>query len=168
MPLREAVAAIGTDKTAAEIATALGQTVALPFDSTLRTYAYVADLFGDAAAEGLAQAMTSAGLITAVTRYATVGFDLSLQSVQDKLDAIAAAAPSLAAMCGALKAAGRPTQIAYAYYGMDAPPSESDVEAQRQSLLAEAWAANLWAGVVQPALLGGKTIGEIKALIAAN
>lgn len=124
----------GLSGTPTEVRAALNTYVDLPHNHELWTYNGVANAFGDQAAEGLAQAMTTAGLTTAVMVYASKGFDLSLQQTQDKLDAIAAGVPPLADVCEALKAIGRPTKIRWDHVGLLALPTENDILLAQQAI----------------------------------
>lgn len=145
MSLVDLVAAVGVEQSDAEIVAAASVDVPLAYNTERWTYAGVASRFGPEAAEGLSQAMTAAGLTTAVIAYATVGFDLSLDITQAQLDAIAGAVPQLADACNALKLIGRPTAKRYTQFGLDALPSESDIAAVRPRLAFAAWAT----GVIQ-------------------
>lgn len=165
MTLIDAIQQVGLDKTDAEIVAALGVTVAKPYNTERWTYAGVAEQFGPAAAEGIGAAMQAAGLTVAVTAYATVGFDLSLQQTQDNLDAIAANVPTLSAVCAALKLIGRPIGARWAVMGLPALPSESEVAAARRKITVSQWWSNVANEIVSP-MLDTATITEIKAAIA--
>lgn len=125
------------DKTPAEAQAALSASVNLSHDHTLWTYNGVANQFGPAAAEGLAQAMAAAGLTTAVMVYAARGFDLSLEATQQQLDAIAAGVPQLAQVCGALKLIGRPVAPQWQVSGLGTLPTEEEIATAQSRLLAE-------------------------------
>ncbi|WP_010587989.1 hypothetical protein, partial [Schlesneria paludicola] len=79
------------------------QTTVIGGTDELWSYSGVAVQFGDAAAEGLLQAIQGAGLAGAAQVYLTRGMQLSLPQVQDKLTAIGLAHPELTAVCDALK-----------------------------------------------------------------
>lgn len=165
-PLATAIQSLGLSGTAAGIRTAFDADVDLPHDHTLWTYNGVATTFGPQAAEGLAQAMTAAGLTTAVMVYASRGFDLSLDLTRQQLDAIAAGVPALAEVCASLKAIGRPTTKRYAYAGLNSLPSEAEITAALAEIsIAEK--CDYVTGILIPAARAdGKTWDEIKTLIA--
>jgi hypothetical protein len=166
MSLIDAVQTIGLDKTDAQIVAALGESVALPYNSQRWTYAGVAAEFGPTVAEGLSAVMTGAGLTTAVIAYATVGFDLSLDATRAQLDAIATAVPTLATACDALKAIGRPTGPRWQHAGLSSLPTESDVAAARRQIdVSQRWA--YIANEVVPPLRETATWQEIKDAIQA-
>lgn len=160
------VVALQPTMTAAELRTWLGQDEALSFRTELWTYAGVADRFGEAAAEGLGAAMQAAGLHTAVIAYAARGFDLSLDKTRANLSAIAAAVPDLAAVCAALMAIGRPTKVRWEYFGLGALPTVEQLTAAKAALQVEQWAAALINETILPAVAEGKTVAQIKALVA--
>lgn len=164
MTLIDAVQEIGLDKTDAEIVAALGATVARPYNTERWTYAGVAETFGPEAAEGIGAAMQAAGLTVAVTAYATVGFDLSLQQTQDNLDAIAANVPPLATACNALKLIGRPLAARWSSMGLPSLPSESDIAAARRKITVSQRWSEMANDVVSP-ILETATWDEIKTAI---
>lgn len=166
MTLIDAIQQVGLDKTDAEIVAALGATVAKPYNTERWTYAGVAEQFGPAAAEGIGAAMQAAGLTVAVTAYATVGFDLSLQQTQDNLDAIAANVPTLSAVCAALKLIGRPVGPRWSVMSLPALPSEAEVAAARRRInVSQRW-SELSNDVVSP-ILATASWEEIKTAIQA-
>lgn len=166
MTLTDAIQEIGLDKTDAEIVSALGATVARPYNTQRWSYAGVATQFGVAAAEGIGQAMRDAGLITGEKVYAGDGIDLSLQETQNNLDTISAAIPALAAVCGELKLIGRPVGPRWYELGLEELPTEQQVaDARRKLVVANKWTA-LCGNVVEP-MLATATWEEIKAAIAA-
>lgn len=165
--LEAALLAVGLEQTDAEIATALDQSVDLPHDRTLWTYNGVAERLGPEVAEGLAAAMTAAGLTTAVMVYASRGFDLSLDLTRSQLDAIASGAPQLASACEALKLIGRPTQKRFVSLGLPAIPSEAQVAAARERITVRRWWATVQNELINPAI-DTASIAELKALVAGS
>lgn len=140
--LATAIQSLGLTGTAAEIAAAFQAEVDLPHVHDLWTYNGVANTLGPVVAEGIASAMTAAGLTTAVVVYASRGFDLSLDLTRAQLGAIAAAIPSLTEACAALKAIGRPKQVRWQHAGLGAEPSEADVTVALAQIAFAEWAEN--------------------------
>lgn len=168
MTLINAIQSQALTGTPAEVVSAFGATVDLPHNHDLWSYNGVATTFGDTAAEGLAQAMSAAGLTTAVMVYASKGFDLSLQQTQDKLDAIAVGVPPLAQVCIALKAIGRPTTTRWQFCGLSALPTEAEVAAAINTIADQQQIAALMNEVINPALSDpATTLASLKAAIAA-
>lgn len=168
MSLIAAIQSQGLTGTPAEVVSAFGDLIDLPHNHDLWSYNGVATTFGDAAAEALAQAMTTAGLATAAMVYASKGFDLSLQQTQDKLDAIAVGVPPLAQVCIALKAIGRPTTTRWEFCGLSALPTESEVAAALTTITNQQQIAALANEVINPALSNpATTLASLKAAVAA-
>jgi len=116
------------------------ETVVVGGSDDLWSYSGVALQFGDAAAEGLLQAIQGAGLTGAAQVYLIRGMQLSLAEVQDKLTAIGQAAPSLAGLCEALKEIGITHGTRWASLSVSQPTLEQ---------IAVARAANEWEDTIQ-------------------
>lgn len=153
----------GLTGTAAEIAVAFAADVPLPYMTDKWTYSGVAEYFGEQAAEGLSQAMSAAGLTTAVMVYAYPGFDLSLDKTQSNLTAIADAVPPLADVCNALKTMGRPTAERWRRAGLDSAPDEAACADALQRIATQQWWAQQSNETVPAMLTAGKTPAEIVA-----
>lgn len=155
--------------TPAELVAHMAEPVELDHDHTLWNYAMVADTFGEVAAEGLASAIQGAGLVTAVYKYATDGFDLSLTRVQGHLAAIGTAVPGLAEVCSALQLIGRPVQPRWQReYQLEALPSEEQIAAAQAELVVADWWAHVVYDVVPVMLVNGSTIAQIKTAISES
>lgn len=156
----------GLTGTATEVRTALGLSFAMPYNTERWTYDGVALMFGAAAAEGLGAAMRGAGLEMAAIRYATIGFELHIDETQNNLTALANAVPQLTDVCNALKAIGRPVVPRWESLGLSSLPSLEDVQTALNLLNSEAWVVNLINEILNPSVNEGKSVEEIKALVA--
>lgn len=164
--LAEAIKSLELTGKPAEIRESLNADVDLPHVHDLWTYNGVAQQFGPQVAEGLAQAMTAAGLTTAVMVYASRGFDLSLELTRQQLDLIAENVKELAEVCTALKLIGRPTQKRFAAAALESLPSEAEIETALAQIAFADW-AELTIQTLQAAINGEQTdIAAYKQMIA--
>lgn len=131
----------------------------------LWSYSGVAVTFGDMAAEGLLQAIQGAGLAGGATVYLTRGIQLSLPSVQEKLDAIATQKPELATVCAALKEIGITHGTRWQGWGIEAPTLQ-DISAAREAIAVSAWWSQLSDEVIPQRITAGDSIAQLKSLIA--
>lgn len=113
-----------TGMTAEQILAYGDESVVVGGSDELWSYSGVAINFGDAAAEGLLQAIQGSGLIGAAQVYLVKGMQLSLPTVQDKLTAIGLEAPALAAVCNALKEIGITHGTRWQLWGIERPTLE--------------------------------------------
>jgi len=158
----------GLTGTSAEIVAALTVEHELPHVDDLWSYSGVAAKYGESAAEGIAAAMTAAGLTTGVIVYATRGFDLSIDKTRGQLDAIAVDVPSLAGVCKDLKAIGRPTIPLWQHAGLSALPSEEEIAVAQAEITNQQALATFINECVNPAVAAdGATVSSIKSAVAA-
>lgn len=109
------------------------QTVVISENDEYWSYSGVALQFGDAAAEGLLQALQGAGLVGAAQVYLVRGMQLNLPAVQDKLTALAVAVPDLADLCNGLKEIGITHGTRWQGFGVDQPTIEQIASARAEN-----------------------------------
>lgn len=167
-PLANWILRQGKQSTPADqILAGLTASVVLSTDTTLHGYVWVARNYGDAAAEGILAAIQGAGLPGAAAAYTSYGFDLSDQLTQDKLDAIALAVPTLATLCGQLKRAGINGGQQWQVEQLPTQPTFDTITSALAEVVNFLQVENFNLNCVQVAINAGKSIPEIKALVAA-
>ena len=131
----------------------------------LWSYSGVAVTFGDTAAEGLLQAIQGAGLAGGATVYLTRGIQLSLPSVQERLDAISEAVPAIASVCLALKEIGITHGTRWQGWGVSQPTLQQ-IAAAREALAVAEWWSQLSEEIIPQRITAGDSIAELKSLIS--